>query len=76
MVQYPCREVYTMNYFTTRKQFLIASFELDSKEQEKLDRFLHILDESGVSELIRKETVNTSKGGRPPYRDYDLFATI
>lgn len=65
-----------MNYFTTRKQFLIASFELDSKEQEKLDRFLHILDESGVSELIRKETVNTSKGGRPPYRDYDLFATI
>ena len=35
-----------MNYFTTRKQFLLPSFELNTKEQEKLDKFLLILDKS------------------------------
>ena len=31
-----------MKYFTTRKQFLLPSFELNIKEQEKLDKFLLI----------------------------------
>lgn len=65
-----------MNYFTTRKQFLFASFELNSKEQEKLDKFLRLLDKSEVSEVIRKSNTKHYKGGRPPYRDCDIFATI
>ena len=65
-----------MKYFTTRKQFLLPSFELNIKEQEKLDKFLLILDKSGVAELIRKGEKNFSKGGRPPYRECDIFATI
>ena len=65
-----------MNYFTTRKQFLLPSFELNTKEQEKLDKFLLILDKSKISELIRKTDEYSSKGGRPPYRACDIFATI
>lgn len=65
-----------MNYFTTRKQFLLPSFELNVKEQQKLDKFLMILDKSNVAELIRKGDEYSSKGGRPPYRKYDIFATI
>lgn len=65
-----------MNYFTTRKQFLFASFELNSKEQEKLDKFLRILDKSEVAELIRNRDTKYYLGGRPPYRDCDIFATI
>lgn len=65
-----------MNHFTTRKQFLLPSFELNIKEQEKLDKFLLVLDKSNVSELIRKGDEYSPKGGRPPYRECDIFATI
>lgn len=65
-----------MNHFTTRKQFLLPSFELNIKEQEKLDKFLLVLDKSNVSELIWKGDEYSPKGGRPPYRECDIFATI
>ena len=41
-----------MNYFTTRETHLFPSFRLDVKEQEKLDRFLLLLDRSDVAELF------------------------
>ena len=66
-----------MNYFTIREQFLFPSFTLDVKEQEKLDRFLMLLDKSGVSELFpKKELYEEMKGGRPHYRYQNIFATI
>ena len=66
-----------MNYFTTREQFLFPSFTLDVKEQEKLDRFLLLLDKSRVSELFpQKDLYEQQKGGRPHYRYTNLFATI
>ena len=63
--------------FTTRKTFLIPSFELDKKEMEKMDRFLLVLQKSDVSKLFPvKDEKDFEKGGRPSYSDYDLLATI
>jgi len=63
--------------FTTRKTFLVPSFDLDRKEEEKMNRFLLVLEKSGVEELfIRKEEYSLDKGGRPRYSCYDLLATI
>ena len=64
-----------MTNFTTRNTFLIPSFDLDIKEREKIDRFLYILEKSNVAELFSNNCY-TSKGGRPAYSDYDLFATV
>ncbi|MBR5954616.1 MAG: transposase [Methanobrevibacter sp.] len=66
-----------MTNFITRKSFLVPSFDLDVKETEKLDRFLLILNDSGVDKLIsNKEFLIPENGGRPSYSPYDLFATI
>ena len=66
-----------MNYFTTKELFLFPSFTLDVKEQEKLDRFLHLLDKSGIAQILPiKDSYEKEKGGRPHYRYCDIFATI
>ena len=63
--------------FTTRKTFLVPSFELDVKEREKLDRFLSVLEKSGIGELFPvREDFGTDKGGRPHYSYYDMLAVI
>lgn len=66
-----------MPYFNTGRIFLVPSFELEVKEKEKIERFLTLLDDSGVGEIISKYVKNeTPKGGRPGYNYYRLFATI
>ena len=63
--------------FTTRRTFLVPSFDLDRKEREKMDRFLALLERSGIEELFpKKEEWGTDKGGRPHYSFYDMMATI
>ncbi|MDO4468190.1 MAG: transposase [Bacillota bacterium] len=63
--------------FTTRKTFLVPSFELDVEERENLDKFLLFLEESGVSKFLTlKEDKELEKGGRPSYSRHNLFATI
>ena len=43
----------------------------------KLDKFLLVLEESGVGKIIEEATkTDRSKGGRNPYNPYRLFATI
>ena len=60
--------------FTTRQNFLVPSFELDLEEREKLDKFLLLLEKTGVSKFFSEnEKLN---GGRPNYSQYNLFATI
>ena len=61
--------------FTTRKEFLVPSFDLDLKDQEKMDKFLLLLQKSNVEKLFPNAPIS-SKGGRPHYSYYDLFATI
>ena len=66
-----------MPYFNTGKIFLIPSLDLDVKEREKIDKFLALLDDSGVGRIVDKYIKNnTPSGGRPGYNYYRLFATI
>ena len=66
-----------MPYFSTERIFLVPSLELEVKEKQKIDKFLSLLDKSGVGEIISKYVNNnTSSGGRPGYNYYRLFATI
>lgn len=64
-----------MSNFTTRETFLIPSLDLEAKEREKLDKFLLLLNDSGVSEFIKDDQIS-DKGGRPSYSRYNIFATI
>lgn len=66
-----------MGYFTTRQVFFLYSYTIDVKEQEKIDKFLKMLEDSGVAEILQKaETPDSLKGGRPKINIYDMFATI
>ena len=66
-----------MPYFNTGKIFLVPSFDIEAKERERIERFLAFLDNSGVGKIIERYIKNnTSKGGRPGYNYYRLFATI
>lgn len=65
-----------MPYFTTEKLFLFPSFDIPKKEKEKLDTFLLILEDSGISKIIEDETKNDSNVGRKSYNPYRLFASI
>lgn len=65
-----------MPYFTTEKLFLFPSFDIPKKEKEKLDTFLLILEDSGISKIIEDETKNDSNAGRKSYNPYRLFASI
>lgn len=54
-----------MSYFTSSKVFLVPSFDLEEKEQAKIDRLLAFLEDSGVGRIIAKEIRNNSaEGGR------------
>lgn len=66
-----------MGYFTTRKVFLVPSFDLNAKEEEKMLKFLDLLEKSNVASIIEKSIKNNKgKGGRPSVNYYNLFATI
>lgn len=66
-----------MNYFTiNRTFFLVPSLDI-VKEYEKIDKFMKILEKSGVSEIIRKvKQSDKSNRGRKGYNPYNLFAAI
>ena len=66
-----------MSYFTNFQDTLFSTAELSKGEKEKIDIFLQLLEDSGVGEIIYKETQrNKSLGGRNSYNPYRLFATI
>lgn len=66
-----------MPYFIRLKIFLVPSFDLEEKEQARIDRFLTFLEDSGVGTIIEKEIRNNSaEGGRPNCNYYRLFAVI
>ncbi len=66
-----------MSYYTTRQTFLICSSTIKPEETKKIDRFLKLLSDSGVCDLLQ-ECIrrDESKGGRPSYNQYNLLATI
>lgn len=66
-----------MPFFTVFQDHLFPTAELDRGEREKIDTFLRLLEESGVGEIIYKETnKDRSLGGRNSYNPYRLFAAI
>lgn len=66
-----------MSYFSDFQDTLFSTAELSKGEKEKIDIFLQLLEDSGVGEIIFKETQrNKSLGGRNSYNPYRLFATI
>ena len=66
-----------MSYFTNFQDTLFSTAEISKGEKEKIDIFLQLLEDSGVGEIICKETQrNKSLGGRNSYNPYRLFATI
>ena len=66
-----------MSYFTSSQIFVVPSFDLEEKEQAKIDRFLAFLEDSGVGAIIEKEIRNNSAaGGRTNRNYYRLLAVI
>ncbi len=66
-----------MPYFTIFQEQLFSTAELSKGDKENLIEFLQLLEESGVGEVIEKETKkDKSLGGRFSYNPYRLFAAI
>ena len=66
-----------MSNFTTRQEFLFFSYTMLQNEQEKIDKFLKLLEKSGVCKLINKhQNSNRIKGGRPLTNACDILSTI
>ena len=66
-----------MKYFSTHNEFMSCFLSISIEEREKLDKFLDILDESGVGKIIEKELNNSNETrGRKPFNPYKLFAAI
>ena len=66
-----------MAYFTIFQDRLFPTAELPRGEREKIDEFLRLLEDSGVGEIIHKETQkDKSLGGRNSYNPYRLFDSI
>lgn len=66
-----------MGYFITRQLLLDIPTTLDSEEKQKIDDFLHLLDQCNIEKIIDDYSKNnTPKGGRKGYDPYSLFATI
>ena len=64
-----------MPYFTTKQLGLFSSYQLNKKEEEKLNKFLLFLENSGVGDVVHQECYKEHpKGGRPSYNFYNLFA--
>jgi transposase len=56
---------------------MFPSYTIDVKEQAKIDRFLQLLNRSGVAQILDSvKDKNTNMGGRPCYNIYNLFSTI
>ena len=66
-----------MSFFTVFQDRLFPTAELSKGEREKIDKFLKLLEDSGIGEIIYEETKkDKSLGGGSSYNPYRLFASI
>ena len=75
MVKCNCQGTFTMNYFTTKQGVLFYDYTIEVEQTSKIDRFLELLESSGVAELLAKESSN-QLSGRPEIDPFRLFACI
>lgn len=62
-----------MNYFNINRCFFIVSSNKCNEEFEKIEKFISILNKSGIGNLIKDEQC---KKGRYGYNPFNLVATI
>lgn len=65
-----------MSYFTTKRALFLVPSNRCCEEFEKIDKFLSILEKSGVGKIIEKEKKKKNYKGNTKYNPYNLFATI
>ena len=65
-----------MGYFTDLNETMFLSAMLPIAEKENLDKFLEILEDSNVSQIIIDSLNYGEKRGRTGYDPFNLFATI
>ena len=75
MVKCNCQGTFTMNYFTTKQGVLFYDYTIEVEQTSKIDRFLELLESSGVAELLAKES-SSQLSGRPEIDPFRLFACI
>ena len=66
---------FTMNKFTTKQGVLFYSYTTQEEEKQKLDRYLRLLESSGVGKILQKHETRALTG-RPQYNVYSMFATV
>ena len=62
-----------MNYFNTKRPIFIVPSNKCYEEYEKIDKFIEILNKSGIAKIIKSVQKNI---GRKGYDPYNLVATI
>ncbi len=70
-----------MGYYTIRKVFFVDCYTSNVEQSQKIDKFLSLLDKSGVCDLLNeaikeKQKNDTDKGGRPSHNPYNMLALI
>ena len=66
-----------MSYFTIKRSFFLVPSTAMLKEFEKIDKFLEILEKSGVGKIISSvKLADKNCKGRKGYNPYNLFAAI
>ena len=67
-----------MNYFNIKRSIFIVPSNKCCEEYEKIDKFIEILNKSGIGKLIEQEQKKYKKtnAGNPEYNPFNLIATI
>lgn len=64
-----------MPYFTTKQAALFYCYAIGAEQAAKIDKYLSVLEQSGVAEIIR-DMVTEKALGRSGLNPYAMFATI
>ena len=65
-----------MSNFTTHQSFFLVPLQGYGEELKKIDFFLHVLDKSGIDEIIRNSYSKVKDKGRSSYNPYHLFSAV
>lgn len=65
-----------MNYFTIKSSFFLVSSNTYCDEFNKIDKFMSILEKSGIGKIIEKIESKDNKIGRKKFNPYNMFAMV
>lgn len=70
--------MYHMEYFTIKKSFFLVPSTICCEEYEKIDKFISLLEKSGVGKIIEEvyKKDKTTDIGRKGYNPFNLFAMV